>query len=65
MVVLKKNKKKLAIKPALRKPGEDIKAEFERSMSKLLPLRDRIRQTDEQIDGGRGCTGSRKRRLLS
>ena len=50
MAVLKKNSKKLAIKPALRKPGEDIKAEFEGSMSKLAPLRERIRQTDELID---------------
>jgi hypothetical protein len=50
MAVLRKNKKKLSIKPALRKPGEDIKAEFEGSMSKLLPSRDRIRQTDELID---------------
>jgi hypothetical protein len=50
MTVLGKNSKKLAIKPALRKPGENIKAEFEGSMSKLLPLRDRIRQTDDLID---------------
>lgn len=50
MAVLRKNSKKLAIKPALRKPGEDIKAEFEESMSKLLPLRDRIKKTDELID---------------
>jgi hypothetical protein len=50
MAVLKKNGKKLAIKPALRKPGEDIKAEFEGSMGKLAPLRERIRQTDELID---------------
>ena len=50
LAVLRKNSKKLAIKPALRKPGEDIKAEFEGSMSKLAPLRERIRQTDELID---------------
>jgi hypothetical protein len=49
MAVLKKNSKKLAIKSALRKPGEDINAEFEESMSKLLPLRYRIRKTDELI----------------
>ena len=50
MAVLKKNSKKLAIDPALRKPGEDIKAEFEGSMGKLGPLRVKIRQTDELID---------------
>jgi hypothetical protein len=50
LAVLKKNGKKLAIKPALRKPGEDIKAEFEGSMGKLGPLREQIRQTDELID---------------
>ena len=38
MSVLRKNGKKLAIKPALRKPGEDIKAEFEGSMGNLGPL---------------------------
>ena len=38
--VLRKSGKKLAIKPALRKPG-DIKAEFEGSMGKLGPLLER------------------------
>jgi hypothetical protein len=50
MAVLRKNGKKLAIKPALRKPGEDIKAEFDASMGKLGPLREKIRKTDELID---------------
>jgi hypothetical protein len=39
LAVLNKNGKKLAIKPALRKPGEALKAEFEGSMGKLAPLR--------------------------
>jgi hypothetical protein len=50
MAVLRKNKRKLAIDPARREPAEVLKAEFEGSMSKLLPLRDRIRKTDELID---------------
>ncbi|MDD2755694.1 MAG: hypothetical protein PHS80_09225 [Methanothrix sp.] len=50
MVVLKKNKKKLQIDPARREPAEALKAEFEGSMGKLLPLRERIRKTDELID---------------
>jgi hypothetical protein len=48
--VLKKNKKLLAIDPARREPGEALRAEFEGSVGKLLPLLDRIRQTDELID---------------
>jgi hypothetical protein len=48
--VLKKNRKKLAFDPARREPGESLRAEFEGSMKKLLPLRERIRQTDELID---------------
>ncbi len=50
MAVLKKNGKKLAIKPALRKPGEDLKAEFEGSMGKQGPLRERVRKTNELTD---------------
>jgi hypothetical protein len=50
MGVLKKNKKKLAIDPAKREPAVALRAEFDGSMSKLLPLRDRIRKTDELID---------------
>ena len=50
LAVLKKNKKKLAIDPARREPAEALRAEFEGSMKKLLPLRERIRQTDELID---------------
>jgi hypothetical protein len=48
--VLRKNKKKLAIDPARREPGEALRAEFEVTVGKLLPLLERIRQTDELID---------------
>ncbi|MDD4161290.1 MAG: TaqI-like C-terminal specificity domain-containing protein [Methanothrix sp.] len=50
LAVLKKNRKKLAVDPARREPGEALKAEFEGSMGKLGPLLERIRQTDELID---------------
>ena len=50
MAVLKKNRKKLAIDPARREPGEALKAEFEGSMGKLTPLRERIEETDRLID---------------
>jgi hypothetical protein len=50
MAVLRKNKKKLSIDPARREPAEALRAEFEGSMGKLGPLRERIRQTDELID---------------
>jgi hypothetical protein len=50
LAVLKKNGKKLQVDPARREPGEALKAEFEGSMGKLLPLRERIRKTDELID---------------
>jgi hypothetical protein len=51
LAVLKKNSKKLAVDPARREPAQALRAEFEGSMGKLLPLRERIRQTDELIDG--------------
>ncbi|MCK9565516.1 MAG: hypothetical protein M0Q43_05645 [Methanothrix sp.] len=57
LAVLKKNSKKLQVDPARREPGEALKAEFDGSMSKLAPLRERIRQTNELIDGDQGCTG--------
>ena len=50
LAVLKKNSKKLAIDPARREPAETLRAEFEGSLGKLTPLRERIRQTDELID---------------
>ncbi|MGV8174197.1 MAG: hypothetical protein ACP5OU_00670 [Methanothrix sp.] len=51
LAVLRKNKRKLAIDPARREPGEALRAEFEGSLGKLLPLSERIRRTDELIDG--------------
>ncbi|MGV8176012.1 MAG: Eco57I restriction-modification methylase domain-containing protein [Methanothrix sp.] len=48
--VLKKNRKKLAVDPARREPGEALKAEFDKSLDKLLPLLERIRRTDGLID---------------
>ncbi len=50
LAVLKKNRKKLAIDPARREPAEALQAEFEGSVGKLGPLRERIRLTDEPID---------------
>ena len=50
LAVLKKNRKKLAVDPARREPGEALRAEFEGSIGKLTPLRERILQTDELID---------------
>jgi len=50
LAMLKKDKKLLAIDPARREPGEALRAEFEGSVGKLLPLLERIRQTDELID---------------
>ncbi|MCX6676477.1 MAG: hypothetical protein NTU95_00840 [Methanothrix sp.] len=48
LAVLKKNKKRLAIDPTRREP--EPRAEFEGSVAKLGPLRERIKQTDELID---------------
>ena len=50
LAVLKKNSKKLQVDPARREPAQALRAEFEGSMGTLLPLRERIRQTDELID---------------
>ncbi len=50
LAVLSKNGKKLAIDPARREPAEALRAEFEGSLRKLLPLRERIRLTDRLID---------------
>ena len=50
LAVLKKNKKKLAVDPARREPGEALRTEFTGSMGKIGPLRERILQTDELID---------------
>jgi len=51
LVVLKKNRKKLAIDPVRREPGEVLKTEFKGSMGKLGPLLERIEKTDRLIDG--------------
>jgi hypothetical protein len=37
-------------RPARREPGEALRAEFEDSVGKLLPLLERIGQTDKLID---------------
>ncbi len=50
MAVLRKNRKKLAIDPARREPAEVLRSEFEVSLGKLGPLREKISQTDELID---------------
>jgi hypothetical protein len=50
LAVLKKNGTKLAIDPSRREPAEALRAEFEGSLGKQGPLRERIRQTDELID---------------
>ena len=51
LAVLKKNKRKLKdYDPARREPGETLRAEFEGSVGKLLPLLERIKETDELID---------------
>ena len=50
LAVLKKNRKKLAVDPARREPAEALRAEFEGSLAKLLPLRERIEKTDRVID---------------
>jgi hypothetical protein len=50
LAVLKKNKKKLAVDPSRREPGELLRAEFEGSMKKLGPLMEKIKRTDELID---------------
>jgi hypothetical protein len=50
LAVLKRNSKKLQVDPARREPTEKLRAEFEGSMGKLLPLRERVRKTDELID---------------
>ena len=50
LAVLRKNRKLLAIDPARREPGEALRAEYDGSVGKLLPLLDRIEKTDELID---------------
>ena len=47
--MLEMNKKKLSLDPARREPCP--RAEFEESVGKLAPLRERIEGTDGLIDG--------------
>jgi hypothetical protein len=44
--MLEMNKQKLTIDPARQESAEALKAEFEGSLRKLLPLRERIERTD-------------------
>jgi hypothetical protein len=48
--VLKKNKNKLSINPSSREKSELLKDEFLKSVGKLEPLREKIKQTDRLID---------------
>lgn len=48
--VLKKNRKRLAINPSSRERAELLKDEFEKSMAKLGPLREKIERMDRLID---------------
>ena len=48
--VLKKNRKHLSINPSAREKAELLKDEFQRSMARLGPLRERIERTDQLID---------------
>lgn len=50
LAVLKKNRKKLNIDPSRREPAEALAAEFQASVDKLRPLRERIERTDGLID---------------
>ena len=50
LAILKKNKRKIAIDPALRKPQERLRLEFDASVDKLKPLMERIAETDGLID---------------
>jgi hypothetical protein len=54
LAVLKRNNKKLAIDPARREP--EPRAEFEGSMGKLLPLRERTLEDGRADRRGPGCT---------
>jgi len=49
-VVLKKNKNRLSINPSSREKSELLKDEFLKSVGKLEPRREKIKQTDRLID---------------
>ncbi len=48
--VLKKNKNKLSVDPSNRKTQELLEIHFEKSLSVLEPLKEKIRDTDNLID---------------
>ncbi len=48
--VLKKNKNKLSVDPSNRKTQELLEKHFEKSLSVLEPLKEKIRDTDNLID---------------
>jgi hypothetical protein len=48
--ILKKNKKRLSINPSSREKSELLKDEFQKSVGKLDPLREKIELTDKFID---------------
>jgi len=48
--VLKKNKNKISLDPSSRKTQEALERHFNDSMSKLLPLKNKISATDSLID---------------
>jgi len=48
--VLKQNRKKLEVDPSRRDFQENLKAEFEKSLTKLTPLKSKIQSTDDLID---------------
>ena len=48
--ILKKNKNRLSINPSSREKSELLKDEFQKSVDKLGPLRETIKQTDRLID---------------
>jgi hypothetical protein len=75
MAVLKKNGKKLAVDPARREPAQALRAEFEGSMGKLLPLRERTPEDGRadrcggvqavRVDAGRDRDCGRERLIKS
>jgi len=48
--ILKANRKKLRIDPGRREFQDRLRTEFERSLDKLRPLKERIEATDHLID---------------
>jgi len=50
LAVLRKNRRKLAVDPGARAFQERLKSEYETSLAKLLPLKQRLAATDRLID---------------